>query len=89
MHKIWENWLEALRIGGPGENLLHPSLPLQQGVGGGALERMERELLTRVPRPKALSTQPRLSKIWKERQMVQKFPGKVPEIPETVEFPKC
>ena len=78
MHKIWENWLEALRIGGPGENLLHPSLPLQRGVGGGgALERMERELLTRVPRPKALSTQPRLSKIWKERQMVQKFPGKV------------
>ena len=35
MHKIWENWLEALRIGGPGENLLHPSLPLQRGVGGG------------------------------------------------------
>ena len=35
MYKIWENWLEALRISGPGENKLHPSLPLQQGVGGG------------------------------------------------------
>ena len=53
----------------------HPSLPLQQGVGG--LERMAQELLTRVSRPRALSIQPKLSKIWKERQMVQKFPGNV------------
>ena len=75
MHKIWENWLEALRIGGPGENMHHPSLPLQQGVGG--LKRMAQELLMRVSRPRALSIQPKLSKIWKERQMVQKFPGNV------------
>ena len=54
-----------------------PVYRCSRGWGGGALERMERELLTRVQRPKALSTQPRLSKIWKEQQMVQKFPGKV------------
>ena len=28
-------------------------------------------------RQRALSIQPKLSKIWKQRQMVQKFPGKV------------
>ena len=67
MHMIWENWLEALRIGGTGENMFHPSLPL--------LERMAQELLTRVPRPRALSIQTKLSKIWKEQQMVQKFSG--------------
>ena len=30
--------------------------------------------------------EPKVSKIWKQQQMVQKFPRK---IPETVEFPKC
>ena len=36
--------------------------------------------------PGVLSIQPKLSKIWKQRQMVQKFPGKVSR---NVEFPKC
>ena len=35
------------------------------------------------------SNQPKLSKIWKQRQMVQPFPEKFPEVLETVEFPKC
>lgn len=31
----------------------------------------------------------KLSKIWKRRQLVQKFFEKIPEIPEIVEFPKA
>ena len=37
--------------------------------------------------PLALSIQPKLLKIWKQQQMVQKFSRK--ENPESVEFPKC
>ena len=43
MHKIWENWLKALRVGGPGENTRYaPSLRAGRRVG--------LELLSRVPR---------------------------------------
>ena len=35
-----------------------------------------------------LSIQAKLSKIWRQRRRHQ-FPEKFPEIPETVEFPKC
>ena len=43
MHKIWENRLEALRVGGPGENTRYaPSLRAGRRVG--------LELLSRVPR---------------------------------------
>ena len=35
---------------------------------------------------KVLAIQPKLSKIWKQQQMEQKFPG---EVLETVEFAKC
>ena len=37
-------------------------------------------------KPEALSIQQKLSNIWKQRQMVQKFPEKFPEIAETVEI---
>ena len=35
MHKIWENWPEALRVGAPGDKILHLS-PSLWGGGGGA-----------------------------------------------------
>ena len=35
----------------------------------------------------ALSIHPKLKKLWKQRQLVQYFPGKFPRLPET--FPKC
>ena len=35
----------------------------------------------------ALSIHPKLKKLWKQRQLVQYFPGKVPRLSET--FPKC
>ena len=35
MHKIWENWPEALRVGAPGDKILHLSPSLWGGVGGG------------------------------------------------------
>ena len=34
MHKIWENWPEALRFGEPGENTRYAP-PLRGGGGGG------------------------------------------------------
>ena len=35
MHKIWENWPEALRVGAPGDKILHLSPSLWGGGGGG------------------------------------------------------
>ena len=36
MHKIWENWSEALRVGAPGDKKLHLSPSLRGGGWGGA-----------------------------------------------------
>ena len=49
MHKIWENWPEAPRVGAPGDKILHLSPSLWGGGGGGGVGRV---LLTRVPRHK-------------------------------------
>ena len=53
------------------------SIPVYRCSRGWEVERMGQELLTRLPRPRVLSIQPKLSKIWRERQIVQKFPGNV------------
>ena len=37
MHKIWENWPEALRFGEPGENTRYAP-PLRLGGGGGGVK---------------------------------------------------
>ena len=42
-----------------------------------------------VRRQGTLSIQPKLSEIRKQRQMVQTFPTKFPEIPKAVEFPNA
>ena len=34
MHKIWENWPEAPRVGAPGDKILHLSPSLWGGGGG-------------------------------------------------------
>ena len=45
MHKIWENRLEALRVGGPGENTRYaPSLRVGRRVGLELLSRVSRDL---------------------------------------------
>ena len=40
MHKIWENWPEALRFGEPGENTRYAP-PLRGGGGGGVKSPIE------------------------------------------------
>ncbi len=37
----------------------------------------------------ALSIRPKIPEISGQERMVQKFPGKVPENPQSVDFPKC